>query len=84
MDEQALREKRSAIEQRFNALQQQIQNENQELLKLSGEHRALTELIDGYEKEISEPSVAKFNGMDVFDTTVTNDEEPKEEPDNGE
>lgn len=51
MDKKSLEEKKTSLEQQFNALKEsneklneQITNNNQELLKLSGEYRLVEEM----------------------------------------
>ena len=46
MNKESLLEKRAAVEQQFNELQQQQIKTNEELIRLQGEYRALTTLID--------------------------------------
>jgi hypothetical protein len=46
MDEKTLAEKKASIEQQFNALMERRKEIDEESLKLSGEHRLVSELID--------------------------------------
>lgn len=58
MDKKSLEEKKSSLEQKFNAINEsnselntQVANNNEELLKLAGEYRLVEELIEDKPKE---------------------------------
>ena len=57
MNKDTLTQKRSAVETRFNELVEQKKQIEEELLKLQGEYRALSNLIEGVEP-VAEPEEA--------------------------
>ena len=54
MNLESLTQKRSAVETRFNELVEQKKQIEEELLKLQGEYRALSNLIEGVEPQPEE------------------------------
>lgn len=61
MDKQTLIDNRNAVENKFNEVQEQVKQGNEELIRLQGEYRALTALIDAPESEHS------FDGTETLE-----------------
>ena len=54
MNKESLLEKRATVETKFSELQEQQKQTNEELIRLQGEYRTLTTLIDDIEKEATQ------------------------------
>lgn len=73
MDKDLLIKKRSEVERRFNALQEQKNNTVEEMVKLQGEYRSLDELINEFPDKKAKKVSPK---ADVINASAAVEESP--------